>query len=54
MIDMGSTLIMVLLIMSLNLIYHLVMEHSLHLWILSLFLSVGRMLRKILSGKRPC
>jgi hypothetical protein len=53
-IDMGSTLIMILLIMSLTLTYHLVMEHSLYLWILFFFLSVGRMLRKILSGKRPC
>jgi hypothetical protein len=50
----GSTLIIILLIMSLTLTYHVIMEHSLHIWILYLLLSVSRMLRKIISGKRSC
>jgi hypothetical protein len=40
--------------LSLTLTYHLYMEHSLHLWILSLSLSVGRLLRIIQSGKLSC
>jgi hypothetical protein len=48
-IDMVSHI--TLLSLSLTLTYHLHMEHSLHLWTLSLFLSFGRLLRRTQNGK---